>query len=135
MLTQLHCGLNDITYGSLLTSDQIGDGSSREQAASNQKVLGGYANLACEYSTKRYRSNLINWGILPLLTQENPHLNVGDFVLIENVLDAIAHAGEPVVLRILGTTQDTACTATLGSLTEEEKSILAAGCLINYYKA
>ncbi len=135
VLTQLHCGLNDITYGSLLTSDQIGDGSSREQAASNQKVLGGYANLACEYSTKRYRSNLINWGILPLLTQENPHLNVGDFVLIENVLDAIAHAGEPVVLRILGTTQDTACTATLGSLTEEEKSILAAGCLINYYKA
>ena len=134
VLTQLHCGLNDITYGSLMTSDQIGDGSSREQAASNQKVLGGYANLACEYSTKRYRSNLINWGILPLLTDKNPHLKVGDFVLIENVLDAIAHAGEPVVLRILGTTQDTACTATLGQMTEEEKSILAAGCLINYYK-
>ena len=134
VVAELHCGLNELTYGSLMTSDQIGDGSSREQAASNQKVLGGYANLACEYSTKRYRSNLINWGILPLLTEQNPHLQVGDFVLIENVQDAIAHAGEPVVLRILGKSSDSACTATLGALTEEEKSILASGCLINYYK-
>lgn len=57
----------DITFGSIIVSEQIGDGSSREQAASCQKVLGGFADLANEYSTKRYRSNLINWGLLPLL--------------------------------------------------------------------
>ena len=97
-------------------------------------MLGGYANLACEYSTKRYRSNLINWGILPLMTQENPRLQVGDFVLIENVQDVIAHAGEPVALHILRTSSEVICMATLGQMTEEEKQILTSGCLINYYK-
>ena len=134
VLAKLHCGLDELTYGSLMTSDAIGDGSSREQAASNQKVLGGCANLACEYSTKRYRSNLINWGILPLLTEQNPHLQEGDFVLIEDVQNVIAHAGEPVALHLLHADGETLCTATLGTLTEEEKKILASGCLINYYK-
>lgn len=134
VVVQLGCKPEDITYGSLIISDAIGDGSSREQAASNQKVLGGYANLACEYSTKRYRSNLINWGILPLLMQENPGLQVGDFILIENVQDAIAHAGEPVALHILRVSGETVCLASLGQMTEEEKQILASGCLINYYK-
>lgn len=134
VLARLGCKPEEITYGSIISCDAIGDGSSREQSASNQKVLGGYANLACEYSTKRYRSNLINWGILPLMTQENPRLQVGDFVLIENVQDVIAHAGEPVALHILRTSSEVICMATLGQMTEEEKQILTSGCLINYYK-
>ena len=130
----LGCKPEDITYGSLMTSDAIGDGSSREQAASNQKVLGGCANLACEYSTKRYRSNLINWGILPLLTREDPHLQVGDFVLIENVREAIAADDAPLTLRIWNDAGERTHTAALGGMTKEEKEILASGCLINYYK-
>ncbi len=133
-VTLLGCKLEELTYGSLMTSDAIGDGSSREQAASNQKVLGGYANLACEYSTKRYRSNLINWGILPLLTAENPHLQVGDFVLIENVRDAIAADNAELTLHIWTSSGKRTCTASLGSMPPEEKQILASGCLINYYK-
>ena len=117
-----------------MSSDAIGDGSSREQAASSQKVLGGYANLACEYSTKRYRSNLINWGILPLLTEENPRLQVGDFVLIANVREAIAADDAPIILRIWNDAGERLHTATLGGMTKEEKEILASGCLINYYK-
>lgn len=131
----LGCKPEELTYGSIITSDAIGDGSSREQAASNQKVLGGYANLACEYSTKRYRSNLINWGILPLLTAENPHLQVGDFVLIENVRDAIAADNAEIPLRIWNDAGERTHTATLGGMTKEEKEILASGCLINYYRA
>ena len=131
----LGCKPEELTYGSIITSDAIGDGSSREQAASNQKVLGGYANLACEYSTKRYRSNLINWGILPLLTAENPHLQVGDFVLIENVRDAIAADNTEITLHIWNDAGERVHTATLGGMTKEEKEILASGCLINYYRA
>lgn len=86
---QLSCMPKDVTYGSLMASDEIGDGSSREQAASCQKVLGGFANLACAYATKRYRSNLINWGILPLEIKEMPEIKEGDYLLIENVQEKI----------------------------------------------
>ena len=130
----LGCKVDDITYGSLMTSDAIGDGSSREQAAITQKVLSGCANLACEYSTKRYRSNLINWGILPLLTEENPRLQMGDFVLIENVRQAIAADNAAITLHIWNDSGERTHTAALGGMTKEEKEILASGCLINYYK-
>lgn len=133
------CDIADITLGSVMVSDQIGDGSSREQAASCQKVLGGFANLANEYATKRYRSNLINWGILPLRTEERLELPVGAYLFIEDVDRAIMSGADVVevqVLDIAGETDGerrTLC-CTLDSLTEDEKKILLSGCLINYYR-
>ncbi len=117
--------------GSLIVSDQIGDGSSREQAASNQKVLGGLANLAAEYSTKRYRSNLINWGMLPIQVEEKPNLKNGDFLLICDVPDVIANAGETFYATTLSGEK---IPCTLNPMTQYEKEILSAGSIINYYK-
>lgn len=137
---ELDCAPSDITIGSVMLSNQIGDGSSREQAASCQKVLGGYANLANEYATKRYRSNLINWGILPLLTGKtlNEALKIGngEYLLIRNVREAVeGDTGQVMAERIRekdGQVSGTfACT--LGELTADEKQILLDGCLINYY--
>lgn len=132
LCARLGCKPEDVTIGSIIVSDEIGDGSSREQAASNQKVLGGFANLATAYSTKRYRSNLINWGILPMTTEVLPKLQVGDLLLIENVRQVIAQAGVPFSVQVVG---GIPFTANLGTMTAEEKQILASGCLINYYKS
>lgn len=132
---RLHCEFSDITLGSVMVSDQIGDGSSREQAASCQKVLGGFANLANEYSTKRYRSNLINWGILPLRTGEKLQVANGEFILIPDVRDAVLGTGviRAEILDEAGLTKRY-ISCTLGTLTEDEKQILLSGCLINYYR-
>lgn len=134
---QLHCSVSDITLGSLMVSDKIGDGSSREQAASCQKVLGGFANLANEYATKRYRSNLINWGILPLRTEEVLEIPVGSYLLIRNVRDAVTACKNPVTVQVLDRESGMAqseITCTLDTLTEDERKILLSGCLINYYR-
>lgn len=138
----LGCSRDEITIGSIMLGNQIGDGSSREQAASCQKVLGGYANLANEYATKRYRSNLINWGILPLLTDkilnEELHIENGEYLLIRNVREAISgDTGEVAVERIHETDGQIfgEISCTVGELTSEEKQILLAGCLINYYRS
>ena len=133
-------GLNtaETGLGTVITGPQIGDGSSREQAASNQKVLGGLANLANEYATKRYRSNLINWGILPLVTEEAlGDVRVGDWLLIEDIRGILEHGGQEVMVRRISGNRVEDSTAvyscSLGQLTEEERKILLAGCLINYY--
>ena len=143
-----------VTFGSLMVSDQIGDGSSREQAASCQKVLGGFANLANEYATKRYRSNLINWGLLPLRTEERLDLPFGTCVYIEGIRTLLESGGTELLLYILDDQvkleseedvrmlrpadlkRHTVRTmhATLDSLTEEERAILMSGCLINHYR-
>ena len=143
-----------VTFGSLMVSNQIGDGSSREQAASCQKVLGGFANLAQEYSTKRYRSNLINWGLLPLRTEETLELPVGTYIYIEgirtllrsgasevelHVLDSSIQVESETDVRSLNPAELKAHTiktihATLDMLTDEEREILMSGCLINHYK-
>ncbi|MCI8889111.1 MAG: hydratase [Hungatella sp.] len=136
------CGgsVRDIRIGSVMVSEQIGDGSSREQAASSQKVLGGFANIANEYATKRYRSNLINWGILPLRSQEELRLETGDYVLISDVREAVEGAGENLKVKILHrreegkTYTEDVIKCTLDKLTEDEKKILLEGCLINYYR-
>ncbi len=132
--------IRDIRLGSVMVGTQIGDGSSREQAASSQKVLGGFANIANEYATKRYRSNLINWGILPLRTEEELTLLVGDYVLIPNVRDLILRGEKPVEAQVFGGCQEASkeqgskkICCTLDDLTEDEKQILLDGCLINYY--
>ncbi len=134
------CELSDIQIGGLMAGEQIGDGSSREQAASSQKVLGGFANLANEYATKRYRSNLINWGILPLRTKEAISLKAGDYVFLRDVRKVIEEKEASVELEILeykkeGTVKVSGkLICTLDSLTDEERQILLEGCLINYYK-
>ena len=144
----------NITLGSIMISDQIGDGSSREQAASCQKVLGGFANLANEYSTKRYRSNLINWGILPLRTEEPLDIPVGTYLFISDIKEILRSGRSEIEIQILNDKFDIytendiknldfseiesysikTIKATLDVLTEEERNILLAGCLINHYK-
>ena len=126
----LSCDRSEITIGGVLAGTQVGDGSSREQAASSQKILGGYADIAGEFATKRYRSNLINWGILPIVSKETEQLKEGQFLLIRNVKDVIAHAGEDIDIEILGTGET--ITGNIGEMTAEEKEILQSGCLINY---
>lgn len=133
--------VDEILFGSMMTSEQIGDGSSREQAASCQKVLGGFANLANEYATKRYRSNLINWGILPLRTEEEVNLSVGDYVFLPDVCRVIESGQKGVQVEVLHVSADNGnvpevsryITCTLDNLTDDERKILLAGCLINYY--
>ena len=125
-------GREKIGLGSLIVSRSIGDGSSREQAASCQRVLGGMANLAGEYATKRYRSNCINWGILPLRTAEAAELELGSWLFISDVPDRIDRAGES--FEALLPESGKRLRVDLDSLTDKEKTILKSGCLINYYR-
>lgn len=134
----LGCPASDITFGGLMVSDKIGDGSSREQAASCQKVLGGFANLANEYATKRYRSNLINWGLLPLRTEEKLEIPVGSYLLVRDVEQVISECKNTVKVQLLDAVtgnvkKEISCT--LDALTEDERKILLSGCLINYYRS
>ena len=140
LCTREQCGLEDILIGSAMVSQQIGDGSSREQAASCQKVLGGFANIANEYATKRYRSNLINWGILPLRTEKDLKLPTDTWIFIRNIRQVIEEKQDTVKLQILSLPEEGGVEAsgtlecTLDNLTEDERKILLAGSLINYYK-
>ena len=121
--------------GSAIFANKPGDGSAREQAASCQRVLGGAANFACEYATKRYRSNCINWGMLPFLTDTPEVLANGDYVFLPGVRKALLEAAdqmEAVAVKADGST--TKFTVRLGAMTDAERQILADGCLINYYK-
>ncbi len=127
-------GLNaeTTTYGSVVCSIKPGDGSAREQAASCQRVLGGVANIAKEYATKRYRSNLINWGMLPLLADKND-FEVGDYVYIEGVREKILSGAKEFEATIYGA-RNRKITLRMDALTEAEKQIILKGCLINYYR-
>ena len=119
--------------GSAVIARKPGDGSAREQAASCQRVLGGIANIALEYATKRYRSNLINWGMLPLVCKKFD-FKVGDYILIENIKSLIA-ADDPVITAThISGGKASKIYLTIGSLTPEEKKIILSGCLINYNK-
>ncbi len=123
----------DITsYGSVVCSIKPGDGSAREQAASCQRVLGGVANIAKEYATKRYRSNLINWGMLPLLSDSND-FNVGDYLYIPNVKEKIQNGTGVFEAQVIGDNPRN-ITLKMDPLTEAEKQIILKGCLINFYK-
>lgn len=119
------------TYGSVVVSIKPGDGSAREQAASCQRVLGGVANIAVEYATKRYRSNLINWGMIPFLSNEK--FEVGDYVYIENVKQGILSSSKEFKAKVIGE-KPREITLKLDALTSAEKEIILKGCLINYYK-
>lgn len=133
---QENCGVEEIRFGSVIISEQIGDGSSREQAASCQKVLGGFANIANEYATKRYRSNLINWGVLPLRTEDTLEMAVGTYLLIRDVKGLLEAGVKTLDVEMMDGADGTvkgSISCTLDTLTEEERKILLSGSLINYY--
>lgn len=122
----------DTMLGSAVVARKPGDGSAREQAASCQRVLGGVANIALEYATKRYRSNLINWGMLPLLSKSFDY-KVGDYIYIEKVKESVMKAGDtPIKAKHISGGKVKDIYLQLGDLTAEEKSIILKGCLINY---
>ena len=124
---------NTIGVGSTIFACKPGDGSAREQAASCQKVLGGWANLAFEYATKRYRSNLINWGMLPLLVKEGDlPFALGDYILLPDIRKAVEEKKETIAACVIKDGGVTAFSATLGDLTDDEREIILKGCLINY---
>ena len=129
-------GKGNIGVGSTIFAVKPGDGSAREQAASCQKVLGGWANIANEYATKRYRSNLINWGMLPFITEEK-HTNLsfknGDYIFVPDVRKAVEAKADVIKAYVVGDTLKE-ITLKLGDLTDNEREIILKGCLINYYK-
>lgn len=127
-----HLSTEDISFGSGIYAVKPGDGSAREQAASCQRVLGGAANFAREYATKRYRSNLINWGIFPFLSELD--VAVGDYVLIPNLREGMQQGRGEFEAFILDKGQVRSTRLSLGAMTKDEKQILMDGCLINYYQ-
>ena len=127
--------ISKIGIGSTIFAVKPGDGSAREQAASCQKVLGGWANIANEYATKRYRSNLINWGMLPLLIGrgELPFAN-GDYIFIPDVRKDLA-LGKALYRAFVVTKGMKEIELGMDPLTDDEKEIILDGCLINFYRA
>ena len=126
----------DFGVGSVIFAVKPGDGSAREQAASCQKVLGGWANIANEYATKRYRSNLINWGMLPFITKGDHKalpFKRGDYIFLPNIRDAIENKTE-VIKAYVVKEKLVEIEFTLGDLTDTEREIILEGCLINYYR-
>ncbi len=121
--------------GSTIFAVKPGDGSAREQAASCQRVLGGLANIANEYATKRYRSNLINWGMLPFIYNGNheelPFAN-GDYIFVPGIVSAIKAQKESVKAYVIKQDGLHECEFDLGRLTDDERDIILKGCLINY---
>ena len=121
--------------GSFVMALKPGDGSAREQAASCQRVLGGCANLAAEYATKRYRSNVINWGMLPFIAEDVKDWNIqpGDRLWIPGIRAVLEGDGEAAQAVLLQNGSEKPVTLRLPGMTREERDIVLAGCLINYY--
>ena len=130
--------MDSTQFGSCVFANRPGDGSAREQAASCQKVLGGFANICYEFATKRYRSNCINWGILPFTLPEGAEFpyGEGDYVFVGGIRQALIDGKEQFAAKVIkadGTTDD--ITLCVKGLTEDEKEIILEGCLMNYYKS
>lgn len=119
--------------GSVIYAVKPGDGSAREQAASCQRVLGGLANIAREYATKRYRSNLINWGMIPFIFAEEIPFHKGDFIFVKDIKKAIAEKATEVKAYIVRD-ELVEFTLKIGEMTDDERDIIMKGCLINYYR-
>ena len=127
--------VSETEIGSTIFAVKPGDGSAREQAASCQKVLGGWANIANEYATKRYRSNLINWGMLPFLIPEGdlPFTN-GDYIFVPEIRKAVEEKADVIKAYVVKDGALVPFEMTLGALTDDEREIIRKGCLINYYR-
>ena len=119
--------------GSTIFAVKPGDGSAREQAASCQKVLGGWANIANSYATKRYRSNLINWGMLPFLIDEGelPFQN-GDYLFLPDIRQAVERKDSRIRAYVIKDGGLKEFELKLGEMTDHERQIILDGCLINY---
>ena len=130
-------GEGNIGFGSAIFAVKPGDGSAREQAASCQKVLGGWANIASEYATKRYRSNLINWGMLPFIIDGDdgqlPFKNL-DYLFLPDIKKAVEEKADRIKAYVVGGNEMKEFELSLGELTDEERRIILKGCLINYNK-
>ena len=120
-----------IEIGSVIYCVKPGDGSAREQAASCQRVLGGLANICFEYATKRYRSNVMNWGMLPFQMKNEPAFEIGDYILVPNVLDAMDGDMQSIKAYVLGD-EVKEIELYIAPMTDDEKKIVKAGCLINF---
>ncbi|MBR5388656.1 MAG: hydratase [Clostridia bacterium] len=121
------------TYGSVVCAIKPGDGSAREQAASCQRVLGGVANIAQDYATKRYRSNLINWGMIPFICAKND-FKVGEYVYIKGVKAGMEEGKDEFTAKVIGEGTEREVSLKVGALTPAERQIILKGCLINFYK-
>ncbi len=129
-------GEGNLGVGSTIFAVKPGDGSAREQAASCQKVLGGWANIASEYATKRYRSNLINWGMLPFITEEDHtalSFENGDYIFIPEIRKAVEEKASVIKAYVIKD-EWKELQLKLGELTDVEREIILKGCLINYYR-
>ena len=126
---------SNVGFGSTIFAVKPGDGSAREQAASCQKVLGGWANIANEYATKRYRSNLINWGMIPFVIDQGelPFHNL-DYLFVPKIREAIADGKTEFEAYVVKDGALKPFTLRMGELTPDEKDIILKGCLINYYR-
>lgn len=134
--TYAHVDKSNVGVGSTIFAVKPGDGSAREQAASCQKVLGGWANIANEYATKRYRSNLINWGMLPFITEEDHgalSFKNGDYIFVPDVRKAVEEKQAVVKAYVVGDSLKE-IELKLGDMTDNEREIILKGCLINYYR-
>ena len=124
-----------VGVGSTIFAVKPGDGSAREQAASCQKVLGGWANIANSYATKRYRSNLINWGMLPFLIEEGDlPFTKGDYIFVPEIRKAIEEKATEIKAYVVSENEMKEFTLKMGELTDDERTIILKGCLINYYR-
>jgi aconitate hydratase len=124
----------NIGWGSLIYARRPGDGSAREQAASCQRVLGGVANIAEGYATKRYRSNLITWGMLPFILDGEPPFETGDYVYIPKIREAVINEGKKINAYLINGNGCKSIERELGELTGDEREVILAGGLINFYK-
>jgi len=136
-LARRAAGEDDMAYGSLIMALKPGDGSAREQAASCQRVLGGCANLAEEYATKRYRSNVVNWGMLPFVTAGLAAYDIqpGNEIEVRGIRSLLQGDGEELTATLIQGDKQQKIPLRLPNMTREERDIVLAGCLINYYKA
>ncbi|MEX1376979.1 MAG: hydratase [Eubacteriales bacterium] len=126
--------LKNTMIGSVVYANKPGDGSAREQAASCQKVLGTCANIALEYATKRYRSNCVNWGMIPFITDKEVSFERGAAIYVKGIKKAVENLDEKVVAKVYSNGKVSEMNLYLTGLSEAERDILLSGCLINYYK-
>lgn len=133
VLSAINADICDTSVNSFIFAKMPGDGSAREQAASCQRVLGGGANVAIEYATKRYRSNLINWGMLPLQTKDCA-FELGDWLYIDDMIGKLQNCELEFVGKIIRNGEVIPVELSLGKLSDSEIDILISGCLMNYYK-
>jgi aconitate hydratase len=126
-----------VELGSVLYAVKPGDGSAREQAASCQRVLGGLANITQDYATKRYRSNVINWGMVPFQLDGEPGFEVGDYVFVPGIRAAfdgdLSAIDAYIISAVTGSVKQVQLY--VADMTAEEREVVKAGCLINYNRA